>query len=158
MWLKLVGVLAVLAIVLWIFIMPKSSPCGRPTSGVVALTVPPEVGVTFNGAPLIGAADLKINSAQGITLTNISASPIDFNAVELYQSIDNAFIPPTEVKPECSTMGIVSNDCLSAGSPTTLAPGASCTIMVKGLKHQTGFLRINTSLAQPFEIPLAVRP
>ena len=131
-------------------IPPPKNPCGAPTQGAVAATTVPGIGLTADGKPWTGAANVTSLpwKAYPITLTNTTAAPTTIDAVRLWESIDHKFMPEEELIGQCRYMAISGGDCAPGSLPVTLAPNATCTITLSIGRPQTGYLDIQTGLGQ----------
>jgi hypothetical protein len=150
-------------IVNWVIkpIPPPPPPvvCGAPTGGPASSTMITGISITADGKPLTGTADIpaipRIN--YPITITNATTAPTTIDAIQLWESVDNKFIPELELKPECRYMSISGGDCSPASLPVTLAPNATCSVTLGVGRPQTGRLDISTGLGQ-VQIALSAHP
>lgn len=136
---------------------PKPSPCGAPTLGPATATMIPGIAVMGDNVPLTGTAHIKGTLDYPIKFTNVTNAATTIDAIRLYESIDHKFIPQEELNPECQYMGISGGDCAPASLPVTLAPNASCTVMIRIRRPQTGYLNIQTGLGL-ITIPISAMP
>jgi hypothetical protein len=128
MWIALVGLVAVIVYLKCRPTTTQPQTC-KATSNTYVTSIPPSFQVTnFVGAPITGLLHIPFGStAHPITITNVSASPVDITKVSFFLSIDNKTVLATEVPKDCQNLGIKSTDCWT-GSPRTLGGHESCTV------------------------------